>query len=670
MPELHWFIQFIVDVYFSENWDIRDGNLKKHSHLLKAAELKRRGITRYDAEIILSQGLNLPDPQVVIEKKLPTSITQNETVKASSVLRRMNKSPQKNRKSFKRTDSGQFSQESARYENNNHIKSEMSNAVICAKIKSPCKRMSFSFEEGEGETDEFSMINTMEDMSGMARTKSQSDEGLLVSPNDSDHLRQTFKGPACSLRKRTPPKCRSSPRLRGQGISQPNGIDGPASVCADITNHEDSGMLLPLHIKTEPIDEPLLTRQSPRFKMARSTECVKEEISDMSIPRLDPVWSPAGPGESSHCDAVATASSTRVKTEPVTLKTEPVAPGSYTRSHVRTSPKLSRVSLCEQQRCLCSVSSRIPKLSPSVPVRQSPRLHVKPLTPSNSSPLPPQVLDPVRPAAAVNLTAKLDREQPHDSTETIGSASHDLGVSVHNSDDEFKRIWESESVFAQCEVEREHATATVAEPPSQHAISDIMTQPFVKNTELSTLERHINHKKHKSSKRNSKNNVMYRSVSDQCLTMYSDHTKHKDRKRKFSYSVSSHYDSSPSPSPEKKVPKLTIRMRPDPNLQRELDKNQSDFIIFKIDDGPRSSDNTTPHSDHRNGSVDSVKCMKGDNCVLKGGKSSGNNSACIDTGKFYSPTKYRTGPKVLKIKVGNKELVNIQIPAISMEGCL
>ncbi|KAL3842990.1 hypothetical protein ACJMK2_020958 [Sinanodonta woodiana] len=69
--------------YGNENWDIRDDNLKKQAHLLKAAELKRRGITRYDAEIILSQGLKLPDPKVVIERKLPASISANKSITLS-----------------------------------------------------------------------------------------------------------------------------------------------------------------------------------------------------------------------------------------------------------------------------------------------------------------------------------------------------------------------------------------------------------------------------------------------------------------------------------------------------------------------------------------------------------------------------------------------------------
>ena len=48
----------------AENWDVRAINLQKQAHLLTPAELKRRGITRYDAEIILSQGIKLPDPKL------------------------------------------------------------------------------------------------------------------------------------------------------------------------------------------------------------------------------------------------------------------------------------------------------------------------------------------------------------------------------------------------------------------------------------------------------------------------------------------------------------------------------------------------------------------------------------------------------------------------------
>ncbi|XP_060573892.1 histone-lysine N-methyltransferase KMT5B-B-like [Ruditapes philippinarum] len=69
----------------NENWDIRDGNLKKQAHLLSKAELKRRGITRYDAEILLAQGISLPEPKVNLGEKLPSPIRKNQSVKVSEL---------------------------------------------------------------------------------------------------------------------------------------------------------------------------------------------------------------------------------------------------------------------------------------------------------------------------------------------------------------------------------------------------------------------------------------------------------------------------------------------------------------------------------------------------------------------------------------------------------
>ena len=44
---------------------MRAVNIERQAHLLTPAELKRRGITRYDAEIILAQGIELPEPKSV-----------------------------------------------------------------------------------------------------------------------------------------------------------------------------------------------------------------------------------------------------------------------------------------------------------------------------------------------------------------------------------------------------------------------------------------------------------------------------------------------------------------------------------------------------------------------------------------------------------------------------
>ncbi|XP_036358848.1 histone-lysine N-methyltransferase set9 isoform X2 [Octopus sinensis] len=75
----------VNEAYISgnENWDFRSTNLKKNGHLLKSAELKKRGITRYDAEILLSQGINLPEPKVVLERQLPVSINGSRSVNLS-----------------------------------------------------------------------------------------------------------------------------------------------------------------------------------------------------------------------------------------------------------------------------------------------------------------------------------------------------------------------------------------------------------------------------------------------------------------------------------------------------------------------------------------------------------------------------------------------------------
>ncbi|XP_052801031.1 histone-lysine N-methyltransferase KMT5B-B-like [Mya arenaria] len=69
----------------NENWDVRDGNLKKQAHLLSKAELKRRGITRYDAEIILAQGQCLPEPKVDLGGKIPAMVHKHQPIKVSEL---------------------------------------------------------------------------------------------------------------------------------------------------------------------------------------------------------------------------------------------------------------------------------------------------------------------------------------------------------------------------------------------------------------------------------------------------------------------------------------------------------------------------------------------------------------------------------------------------------
>lgn len=52
-----------------ESWDKRSMNLENNKYLLLPAELKKRGITRYDAELLISQGIALPEPSEMESKR-------------------------------------------------------------------------------------------------------------------------------------------------------------------------------------------------------------------------------------------------------------------------------------------------------------------------------------------------------------------------------------------------------------------------------------------------------------------------------------------------------------------------------------------------------------------------------------------------------------------------
>lgn len=82
-----------------ENWDMRDNNLRKQAHLLNAPELKRRGITRYDAEILLSQGMMLPEPHrgLRAKRRLPVKKLMEERLDYRAAKRASNQDAERKR---------------------------------------------------------------------------------------------------------------------------------------------------------------------------------------------------------------------------------------------------------------------------------------------------------------------------------------------------------------------------------------------------------------------------------------------------------------------------------------------------------------------------------------------------------------------------------------------
>lgn len=69
-----------------DSWNKRSQNLHKKAHLLTKSELRARGITRYDAEMVLAQGYSLPEsrPPRRILRDTKTSVAGSTSVTSSS----------------------------------------------------------------------------------------------------------------------------------------------------------------------------------------------------------------------------------------------------------------------------------------------------------------------------------------------------------------------------------------------------------------------------------------------------------------------------------------------------------------------------------------------------------------------------------------------------------
>ncbi|XP_062617648.1 uncharacterized protein LOC134279298 [Saccostrea cucullata] len=299
--------------YGNENWNIRDDNLKKQSHLLKKAELKKRGITRYDAEILLSQGLKLPDPKELEDKPHHTRGCQSAT------------GAKVNRKKYynKRGKNGRF-----QIKKESHPKiSEHDTHPVAAKIKSPNKRMSFTFDD--------SRDCSVERTSSPIKNEKVSSVSAGIVP-------------------------RSSPRLRRMCQSVTIG----EVACSDITNTEP-----PPCVKTEPVST---IRMSPRV---RSVHTERED----SCPSLSP--------QEPHCDSLENSFSQPPHLSELHVTTVPHQHS----SHHGMSPRLRRTSVTGSDTCQSphhfsdisglkssttqvQLSPRVRNLSGVNGIRQSPRL--------------------------------------------------------------------------------------------------------------------------------------------------------------------------------------------------------------------------------------------------------------------------------------------------------
>lgn len=383
------------------------------------------------------------------------------------------------------------------------IISEQDSQGIAAKIKSPNKRMSFTFEDSR----ECSVERT-------------------ASPKKPE--------PVSSVASGVVP--RSSPRLRRMCQNMTN----LEVACSDITNTEP-----PPCVKTEPVST---IRQSPRIRS------VKTERDD-SCPSLSP--------QGQHCDILENS----LSQPPNLLELHVTTVSSRPTSHHGMSPRLHRTSLTGSDTChsphqcsditgsiskekyhfkqgseflghMCGVdgrnlfesffaglissttsvqlSPRTRNLSAVNGVRQSPRLQERSsLSRSNS------LVESAKSAVVKCLDNQLLKECQKDDCEidVVGiDQETDLNLSEPFSGFE-KLMWgsilKSGSQTSPCQGKSKH----IMEPNNNYH--------------------------------------MYRSLSDQCLAKKRQKEHH--RKHKMSYSVTSSFEDFDESSPVKKVPKLIFR---------------------------------------------------------------------------------------------------------------
>ena len=174
---------------------MRSNNLEKQAHLLTAAELKKRGITRYDAEIILAQGVKLPEPRVSpqLKKQAVHRQTARHAAKTSPVARGRGRFLRKGRQ--KRLETLSAVLQENREEN---VQKE--------------RELSSKEDQGDSRMEAVPSEGTPEPLSSPTRTSHSTTSSLLEQPSDSEGCSVS---PTNSSQGSRPTKCRMSSHQGG-----------------------------------------------------------------------------------------------------------------------------------------------------------------------------------------------------------------------------------------------------------------------------------------------------------------------------------------------------------------------------------------------------------------------------------------------------------------------
>lgn len=587
---------------------------------------------------------------------------------------------------MKRLSSGRFAKNDKQQtviENTENNKLDHSEIPLPSKIRSPNKRMSFNFEDPEqgdlfenvhgndiasssGSNAEVQKVNNIKEESKDLRQFKES--VLTSSPRSSPRIQRKLgtcsSGHGCSVNSnnvceekwsnscdRTMPQLsvatevssdsqhsgvRHSPRIRDKQLLHCT-VDSPVLQKEDVgledsfskKSWHDSNKMLPL-CKSEPSDN--------EFTSACKTE-PPEDIAEI------PTCSATSGMEQNSTDGKYSLT--------VDIKQEPSDPSKSL--NCKCSPTKSNTKHL-------SGSNLFAKKSPAKGVRQSPRLHQKSpmkekltnhvdglnsLVTLNKDKLSPLAWEKKKPQAAINLNSRLN-------------CDHTDAVDEYDFDIEIKRL--NGLKFQESLFEKKNGFDNLFR-------GAIKSEPGDEDYSLSSSEKDVNdNNKWLTKGFCEKKNKMYRAQSDDCLNSYSrKQGKHKERKRKMSYTSS--YEISPELSPGK-IPKLTIRMRRDPILEKELEETESNVVLFKLEDRPPLHDQSTDSKGHLDQNpLYSPKRLDGDTNGSNGDSVGFNNdklSPTIPTSSFYSPhhEAVKKYPKKLRLKFGDNA-IDIPLPQFS-----
>lgn len=649
----------------NENWDIRDGNLKKQAHLLSKAELKRRGITRYDAEILLAQGISLPEPKVNLGGKLPSSLKKNQSVKVSE----LRLSPRKHLSSqsyLKGLSDGDLMAENerkvqAKQQNGFTNKVEMAENIVCNGMAGPLADITVNKPRSAQKLDQNVEKVVNKNRQVVHRHSRPGKRTKKLSHNRALRLNldcipnATLDSGQASLR--------HSPRLKNkEGMMNENkelrkqsqlNLIGEASlietgdpeISFKVHNDlESRNIFTQLQIgvmeKGNDSDDEILSEIARRNKSKSVINCPKL-IEQLRAP----------PAEMPHLT-------------PFDL--EPTYNTSY--KTCRVSPKLSSINASydakttELTKNVCgtkSLSSTSLTLKKSV--RQSPRNKNRSRNTKSETCVASHKMD-------VNGFSEVLKEERVKSTE---HAKHSSSLSQNSQ--QMKKSGGSSYIDSNVF----EKFGCLSGPTSDASDNHVEFSSESEEVDVEGLGDCLKSNKHLSSFKTLRSPKRKRSRNSPRLQYL------KDRKRRLSFSdVGSPKFGEPlrkkinalnedmaeyrhlwnNISPPKKVPKITIKMPRDPVLVKELEHTKSESVCFKLE-SPHNSVTATPESSDHSDSDDEespLNCTKYRPFI----PASSTHRQSLDSRSLYRDKKGKDNmvcPKLMRIKFGGTQ-IDINIP--------